>query len=355
MGSIYRRGKICWIKYYHKGRQIRESSRSNKKEVAKRLLKRREGELAERRLPGVYLDKVTFDELAQDLLTDYEVNGKKSLWRARISCDHLLRHFAGVRVPDITSARIRRYVHVRMEEGASNATVNRELAALKRSFNLAAQCTPPKVSSVPYIPMLRESNSRCGFFEREEFLALRKELPCHLRPVVAFAYYTGWRKSEILNLTWDRVDLSDGVIRLEAGETKNDAPRTVYLGSELKTLMKEQKRNRQLGCPYLFHRDGQKIKNFRDAWLAACTRAKIGQRLFHDLRRTAVRNMVRAGVPERVAMMVSGHKTRSVFDRYNIVNPTDLRLAAERTEAYLTGTISGTVEGSDGIPAEAAT
>jgi integrase len=224
-----------------------------------------------------------------------------------------------------------------MEKGVSNATINRELSALKRMFNLAARCTPPKVAHVPYIPMLQERNARKGFFEHSEFLSLRDALPSHLQPVVTFAYKTGWRKNEILNLTWEQIDLKDDTVRLETGETKNDEARTVYLDSELHALLKTRKAKRRLGCPYVFHRNGEKIKYFRKTWLRVCREIGLGDRIFHDFRRTAVRNMVRAGVPERVAMMVSGHKTRSVFDRYNIVNTDDLKQAAVKQEAYLEG------------------
>ncbi len=134
-----------------------------------------------------------------------------------------------------------------------------------------------------------------------------------------------------------RVDRDNGIARLEAGETKNDDARTVYLDEELKEVITRQWEGRQNLLPYVFLNDTgtDKIKRFDKSWKTACKDAKIGKRLFHDLRRTAVRNMVRSGIPERVAMMISGHKTRSVFERYNIVNDADLKLAAQRQEAYL--------------------
>lgn len=178
-------------------------------------------------------------------------------------------------------------------------------------------------------------NTRKGFFEHSDYDGLLAALPSYLRPVIAFAYRTGWRKGEILNLTWDRVDLREGLVRLEAGDTKNDEGRTVYLDPELKTILKQQFKERRLGCPYVFHRGGEKIEGFRKSWIAACKEIKQDGRLFHDFRRTAIRNLVRAGVPERVAMMISGHKTRSVFERYNIVSPEGLRQAALRQDAYL--------------------
>jgi integrase len=273
------------------------------------------------------------------------------LGRAERSVTHLKDAFDGDKVTNITTPRINTYIQRRTGEGAENATVNRELAALKRIFNLAARQTPPKIDRVPYIPMLKENNVRKGFFEHGDFLKLRNALPDYLKGFVTFAYKTGWRVSEIEGLTWTQVDLDNGIVRLETGETKNDEGRTVYLDEELQEVFEQQseaRKKRDKVLPWVFTNDtasGQ-LRDFRGAWEKACTKAEIGKRLFHDFRRTAVRNMVRAGIPERVAMMVSGHKTRSVFDRYNIVSDTDLRLAAQKTETYLRaqmGTVSGTV------------
>ena len=207
-------------------------------------------------------------------------------------------------------------------------------------LNLGAVQTPPKVDRLPFIPMLKENNTRKGFFEHGDCLALRDTLPEHLKGFVTFAYKTGWRVSEISNLTWRQVDRDQAIVRLEVGETKNDEGRTVYLDEELKGIFNRQWEKRKEGKKlilYVFTNEEGigRIKDFRKSWATACEKAKIGKRLFHDFRRTAVRNMVRSGIPERVAMMISGHKTRSVFERYNIVNDTDLKMAAQRQEAYL--------------------
>jgi len=340
MGTIYKRGSTFWVKYYRNGKPFYESAGSAKETDAKRLLKRREGEISQGKLPGIYFDKVQFDELADDFLTDYRVNQRKSLVRAERSVGHLKGFFRGYRVTQITTPRIQAYIEDRLDEGAANATVNRELAALKRILNLAAQQTPPKVDRVPHIPMLKENNIRKGFFEHGDFVALRNALPSHLKGFITFGYKTGWRVSEIASLTWNQVDLDQGIVRLEAGQTKNNEGRTVYLDEELKEAFSEARKIRKKSAkllPYVFlnTKGTDRVKRFDKAWATACDTAKIGNRLFHDLRRTAVRNMVRAGVPERVAMMVSGHKTRSVFDRYNIVSDTDLKMAAQRQEEYL--------------------
>jgi len=346
MGCIYRRGKTYWVKYYRHGKQFAESTHTDKVEVAKRILKKREAEIAEGKMPGICFDRVSFDELARDLITDYRINKRKSQERAELAVQHLTTLFGGMRIVNITTAFVKEYIEERMRSGLSNASINRELSALKRMLHLGSRCTPPKVGQVPYIPMLKESNIRKGFFEYKDFVSLRNALPAYLKPVVTFAYHTGWRRSEILNLTWDRVDIKEGTVSLDPGETKNDDGRTLYLNEELLKEMHSLQSKRRLGVPYVFHRDGHQIKDYRAVWCSACKRIglqvkdeKTGRmipaKLFHDFRRTGVRNMVRAGVNERVAMVILGHKTRSVFDRYNIINNDDLKDATQKQEKYL--------------------
>ena len=155
-------------------------------------------------------------------------------------------------------------------------------------------------------------------------------------------------RREILGLTLGKVDLRQGIVRLDPGETKNEEGRVIYLNDELMKELKALQKNRPLGCPYVFHHNGKPIRDFRGSWDAACIRAglwrmdrdeegnqrKVHTKIFHDFRRTAVRNMLRSGIREKVAMMISGHKTRSVFDRYHIVSDEDLKEAAQKQQAF---------------------
>ncbi len=364
MGSIYRRGKVWWIKYYQNGKPFRESTESSKKMVAAELLKRREGEISQGKIPGINFDRILFDELAEDFIRDYRINGRKSIAKAKRSVKHLEKTFKGVSVTRITTALIDKHIERRMqancnkckkgfydlntcpfcgsdmiEQGRANATINRELSALKRILNIGAEQTPPKVDRVPKIRMLKENNVRKGFFEHYEFLAMRNKLPDYLKSVITFGYKSGWREEEILSLPWDQVDRYNGCARIEPGDAKNDDARTLYFDSEIKEVIKAQwqrRRQERIFCPYVFVnlKGTDRIYRFDKAWKTACRKAGV-DKLFHDLRRTAVRNMVRSGISEGVAMKISGHKTRSVFDRYNIVNDADLKNAAKAQESYI--------------------
>ena len=332
MGCLYRRGRMVWIKYSVHGRAYQESSRSTKVADATRLLQQRLGEVAEGRFMGPQAERVSLRELCDDFITDYQINGRRSLDKARRSVRHLLAFFGVSRALAITTAQVRAYIAARQAQGTSSAGINRELAALKRAFRLGLQAG--KLPRSPYIPTLREDNVRQGFFEPGEFVAVRTTLPDDLQPVLTFGYLTGWRKQEVLTLQWRQVDREAGVVRLEPGTTKEGEGRLLMLEGELRQVIEGQWQRRRLGCPYVFNRDGRPIRDFRKAWARALRETGLAGKLFHDLRRTAVRNLVRAGVPERVAMQLSGHKTRSVFDRYHIVSEADLHEAAQRLDAH---------------------
>lgn len=339
MGSLYLRGKTWWMKMYVDGRPVQKSTGTTKKMVAKEVLKAAERQLEDEKVPGYVRTDYKYEDMEALFLQDYRVNGRKSLSRALISAGHLREYFGGRLIKEITSKDLQGYIGSRIDAGVANSTINRELSALKRMFSIGSEQTPPMVFSPPKINILKEPKARAGFFGHSEFCSVRAALPPHLRPVVTFAYKTGWRIGEVVGLMWSHVDRVNWCARVD--DTKNGDSRVVYFGPELVDLFSALwagRKEKQAFCAYVFlSGDGRgRIKRFDKTWKAACKKAGV-DRLFHDLRRTAVRNMVRAGVPESVAMRISGHKTRSVFERYNITNDQDLRNAAAKVEAYLDG------------------
>jgi integrase len=227
--------------------------------------------------------------------------------------------------------------------------VQRELAALRRAFRLGAQAG--KVVKVPHFPSIRVENARKGFFEEADFRRVLDHLPEPLRVLAVVGYWTGWRKGDLLRLERRRhVDLDARTLRLFPGETKNKDGRLVYLPPEALGVLRAWEartaaleREKSVIIRHLFHRDGKPIRNYYAAWHSACAKAGVPGRMFHDFRRTAARNYVRSGVHERTVMAILGHRTRAIFDRYNIVYENDLRAASEVVRPSV-GTALGQVE-----------
>jgi integrase len=345
-GSIFHRGGSLWIKWYRDGQPVRESVAraldTAPAEVTERdaqtLLNKRLGAVAAGQPIVLKADRVRVADLLDDLVVDYEVNGRRSIRRMKAAIAHLREALDPTRAESLDTARIRTYTRDRQAAGASNATVNRELAALKRAYTLGMQAR--RIQLLPYIPMLRENNARQGFFERDQFEAVIRHLPEPVRPVAAFAFVTGWRVSEVLGLTWDCVDFDAQMVRLEPGSTKNYEGRQFPFTPDLFAILDAQRETTKAASvrleriiPTVFHRDGAPIKSFRHSWDSACKAAGVPGRIFHDFRRTAVRNLERAGVSRSVAMKLTGHKTEAVYRRYAIVSDSDLRAAAVKLAA----------------------
>ena len=209
------------------------------------------------------------------------------------------KHLGGLRIVEISTGRIQRYILERQRDGLEKRNINRELAALKRMFNLGFRQTPPKVVNLPGpVPMLRENNIRKGYFEHHEFIRLFRRSPRLSPTVLAIGYCTGMRLGEIMSLRWNRSTWRNEGSHSTPGPRKMTSPRVIFMPESLFVILWERKRLRDAEfpeCPDVCFRNGQKIKDFRGAWETA-TRSRQGWTATFpaDLRRTAVRNMIRA-------------------------------------------------------------
>ena len=326
--------------------QVRESSKSEKKTDAVKLLRQRLDDLAKGRPAGPDVEATTLGDLAEMIVNDYKVNGRRSLGRIEECLAHVIGNegsdegFFGksYKAAHVTDDRISAYIAHRKDEKAKNATINRELACLRRMFRLAEKAR--KVVFRPEITMLQENNVRKGFLQPDQVRQVVAHLDADLAPVVEVASITGWRvASEVLTRQWHHVDFKGGWLRLEPGETKNNEPRMFPLTRELRTVL-ERQRERTTALeqaegriiPWVFHRAGEPIRTFRRSWITACRKAGVPGKIPHDLRRSAVRRLEAVGVPRTTAMKLVGHKTESIYRRYAIVSEAEMKEAAAKLE-----------------------
>jgi integrase len=347
--AVFKKQGVYWIDYYVDGHRKRERIGPDKK-LAETVLKKRKVEIAE----GKFLEKkrpitTIFDELTQAYLI-YSRENKRSWDRDERSVKALAEVFSGKRLTEITPAAIERYKSWRLSSISRHgrhprpATVNRELACLKHMFNVARKGLIelkggiPSENPVGPVTFLDEQNMRNRVLTPEEFQRMVDFSPEYLKPVLLCAYHTGMRRGEILGLTWDRVDLKSGFIRLKETDTKTSESRSIPIGRELSETLRrlpvalDAQGHRVL---YVFTRYGQPIKSVREIFARVCKEAGITDFVFHDLRHTATTNLRRAGVDALTAMKITGHKTMAVFRRYNTIDEDDLLAARHRMDTYI--------------------
>jgi integrase len=339
-GRVFQRGSRWWIEYWNRGEQFRESAGKDEAAAAKKLRARLK-EIAGDKFIGPKEERVTVDELLNDLMTHLRNQGAKAVNSFESHLKPVRAFFSVTRAMDVTTSMAERFIEERLAVGRARATVNRETGALRQAFNLAAKRKPPKISRVPYIPTLDEDNARQGFVEPATFEALASKLPEPVADLARFAYLSGWRKGEVMPLRWDAVDRRAKEARLRT--SKNGRPRTLPLAGALWDVIERRWGAREFEredgttalSEYVFHAgDGRAVVDFKRSWARACRAAGAPGLLFHDLRRSAVRNMIRAGVPQSVAMRISGHKTTAMFLRYDITSDDDKREAMAKVDAH---------------------
>ena len=350
--------RFWWISYQLNGKTNRESSGELTKTAAAGKLKARLLAIGNGNFLGPRIEKITVDELYEDLVQDYRINGQAVEWAESVWNVHLKDFFSGMRAANLGSNQIAAYVEKRRKENTAPATVNRELALLRRAFSIAFDAEPQKVSRIPKFRRFitsEKGNERRGFVEEPQYRKLMDAAgPLWLRGLMAIAYNFGFRRGELLGnpkkgtepMRCSQVDLLAGTVTLYSGETKNDEGRTVALTEECRLLLTELRRGKKPE-DYLFTREkGEVIKDFRGTWDKLTEAAGVPGLLFHDFRRSSVRNMIRRGVPQKTARTVSGHKTDAVFSRYNIVSEDDIRDAASRIEEGAKAAVSGVIHSS---------
>jgi integrase len=326
---------------------VDESTKSGDYEAAKRHLAKMNGRKARGELGGRNA-KLTVGRILDHFLKILPTRvGEGTLEiLSSVMEAHVRPYFGSMKADKITTETLLAYRESRGKEKTnkgtftSPSTINRELSLLRNALRTAAFATPSliPISSIPRFPITNEDEfARQGFITDEEFEALVAQLPSYLIPIATVSYNTGIRKGELLKVTWDQVDFHAKLLRLYRGKTKGGKPRTVPMIGTMEQVLLTAKAERDEywpECKFVFHRLGETLGDFSGAWSSACKRAGLPELLFHDLRRSGVRVLSRSGVPERVIMSITGHRTREMFDRYNITSEDDLIDAAVRVRAF---------------------
>lgn len=342
-GRIFRRGDTLWIAFYRDGKEHRESAHSSDETVAQDLLDRRLREV-KNDAEGIatFIEpqarRLKVSDLVASLRASYDLEGR--LTPSTVSeLKHVEDSFGDFRALKLKAKHIADHKRDRLADGYAQASINRTLTFLGRAYELAIENEVLNAADKPPIKLfpVGNKNARKGFFSRADFDQVLSHLPEDLRDFALFGFVTGWRKGEISGLMWKAVE--GNRITLAAADSKNGETRTLVVSGELTQIIARREaariRSGSFDSLFVFHRDGGKpIYEFRKAWATACKKAGKAGMIFHDLRRSAVRNLIRSGVPQNIAMRVSGHKSISMFRRYDVCSEDDLAAAMQSVERY---------------------
>jgi integrase len=289
--GVLKESSIIWLKYRDAlGVLRRESSETDKEQEARRLLKKREGDSVEARITPPRAEKVTVGELLDMVVADYEREKHRSLATLLFRLQRIRRFFNNRRAVNVDNDTCTAYAKQRLAEGAKESTINREFAVVGRAFKLGIKLR--KITSQPVITLFTERNVRKGFVNPDAF----EQILYHLieagseavADVAEFAWLTASRRGACFGLQWSHVDRNESLITFPAEIEKNGEPRQIPIVGRLHDLIEKRWKARKLGCEYIFHRNGRRIKAIAASWASACNAAGVPGLLFHDLRRSAV-------------------------------------------------------------------
>jgi len=338
MANVFKRagknGRYSWYIRYRdpSGRDVKKKVPARTKReaeyyLAKTLKEIEDGEYAKKHMQS----KTTLFEILDDFL-EYSKAHKRSWKRDMNSIHHLKKFFGNVTLNMITPSSIEKYIAWRKKsidrkgKHPAPATINRELACLKTAFNRAIRDGKAIENPVQKVKFLPENNVRDRVLSEDEFERLLEASAEHLKPILICAYETGMRLGEILSLRWEQVDLEKGFINLQAGQTKTGEGRKVPISPRLCEVLSSLSR----AGKYVFTYQGEMVKSIKRSFKRACHHAGIRDFHFHDFRHTFVTRMRRKGVPDRVIMNITGHKTLVMLNRYDRIDEQDLLQAVSR-------------------------
>jgi integrase len=332
LGSLYKqpRSKYWWYQFRVHGHLIRGSTHETSERKAEAVLRTKIEQIGAGGFVNPGEGQVTFAELAQGYVDDYEIKGNRTPKRnVTRNVRVLTAHFGRLRALEIRQAHIQAFIRSRRADGLANSSVNRELVALLRMFSIAIE--HEVLSRGPKVKLLTEDNVRRNFLTPADFESIVIHAPDYLRDPLRWLYLCGGRKNEMVSLQWR--DVGDSEVTIRAENTKTKRSRTIPLVGELNEIIERARSNRRLDCAYVFHRYGRPLGDFRKAWDRARRASGYAGTWIHDFRRSAARNLVRTpGVSMHTAMAVGGWRTPSIFQRYDIQVIEDMKDALERTQ-----------------------